>query len=563
VRSMAGESSGANRHRVGESALLIAAAGLGLAVVLFLILRTRGQTFYADEWAFYVRAAGIDRERLLSPHLGNLIFGTVVVYKTMLGIGGAESHTPLRVLWACLDIVCAGLVFALLRTRVGNFAALVPAVLLSVFGAAWEFFGGSLGITAMLCVGSGVGALLAIEHHRRWTDGLACLLLMISLSTLSTGIAFAVGAGALLLISPERWRRIWVVAIPFAFYVAWSLWARKYGGSDITVETLANAPASMIASLASVSAALFGAFRLPGAPDPGASNLVIFANESTGTLIGAVLAGVVIWRLATRRFALRLIPPVAMLLVYWGSLALVSPAREPSTGRYQYAAAILVLLLFAELWRDWRPSLGAKLGIAAIGLIALVPNVVNLGYATSLVHQVSEQDQAKLAVVDALRGRVVPETVIEPPGATIGSELVIDVGDYFRAKDDFGSPAYSMEELAGASISARQAADREFVHLLDIKAEPVRAPGGQGCRTLPPGEIGTGGTPVPPGGFTVQSRGGTEVTVGLRRFSENFLTLEPLSGDGPMRVRVPPDGISKAWWLALESVSATRMCPLR
>jgi hypothetical protein len=560
---MAGESSEPDRHQASERVWLIATAGLGLAVLLFLLLRTRGQTFYADEWAFYVRAAGFDRERLLSPHLGNLIFGTVVVYKAVLGIGGAESHTPLRVLWACLDLVCAGLVFALLRTRVGNFAALAPAVLLSVFGVAWEFFGGSLGITAMLCVGSGLGALLAIEYCRRWADALACLLLMISLSTLSTGIAFAAGASALLLISPDRWRRIWVVAIPLALYAAWSLWARKYGGSDITAETLANAPASMVASLASVSAALFGAFRLPGAPEPGASNLAIFANESTGTLIGAVLAGVVIWRLATRRFDLRLIPFFAMLLAYWGSLALVSPAREPSTGRYQYAAAILVLLLFAELWRDWRPSLGAKLGIAAIGLVALVPNAVNLGYATRLVHQVSEQDQAKLTVVDALRGRVAPDTVIEPPGATIGAELVIDVGDYFRAKDDFGSPAYSMDELAGASILARQAADREFTYLLEIKAEPVRALGGRGCRTLPPGEIGSSGLPVPPGGFTMRSLGGAEVTVGLRRFSENFLALESASGARPLRVRVPNDGISRPWWFALESASATRVCRLR
>jgi hypothetical protein len=560
---MAGESSGADRRQAGERVWLIAAGALGIGVALFLFWRTRGQTFYADEWAFYVRAAGLDSERLLSPHLGNLIVGTVFAYKVILGIGGAESHVPLRLLWVCLDIVCAGLVFALLRSRVGNFAALVPALLLSVFGAAWEFFGSSLGITAMLCVGGGLGALLAIERRRLWTDALACLLLILSLSALSTGIAFMVGAGALLLISLDRWCRIWVVAIPFVLYVAWALWARRYGGSNITPETLANAPASMVASLASTSAALFGAFRLPGPPEPEASSLAIFANESAGTLIGAVLVSVVIWRLATRRFVLRLVPPFAMLLAYWGSLALVSPAREPSTGRYQYAAAILVLLLFAELWRDWRPSLGAKLGIATVGLIALVPNVVNLGYATSLVKQVSEQDRAKLAVVDALRGRVPPETVIEPPGATIGSELVIDVGDYLRAKDDLGSPAYSVDELPGTSAPVREAADREFAYLLGIKPKPARALGGAGCRTFPPGALGSGIFKAPPGGFTVQSPTGTETTVGLRRFGENFLKLEPVARIGPWQVRIPADGASAPWWFAVESASATRVCRLR
>jgi len=556
---MAGQSSGADRPQAGERVWLIAAGALGIGVAIFLFWRTRGQTFYADEWSFYVRAAGFDSERLLSPHLGNLIAGTVLAYKAVLGIAGAESHAPLRLLWICLDIACAGLLFALLRTRVGNFAALVPALLLSLFGAAWEFFGSSLGITAMLCVGSGLGALLAIEAQRRWADVLACLLLILSLSSLSTGIAFMVGAASLLLISPDRRRRIWIAAIPVALYFAWSLWARKYGGSDITPETLANAPASVIASLASASASLFGAFRLPGPLEPEASSLVIFANEGAGTLIGAVLVGVVIWRLATRPFVLRLVPPFAMLLTYWGSLALVSPAREPSTGRYQYAAAILVLLLFAELWHGWRPSLGAKLGIAAVGLIALVPNVVNLGYATSLVKQVSEQDRAKLAVVDALRGRVAPDTVIEPPGATIGAELVIDVGDYLRAKDDFGSPASSLDELAGLSVPAREATDREFTYLLGVKPEPARALG-RGCRTLPPGALGAVVLRVPPGGLTVRSPTGAEVTVGLRRFGESFLKLESVTRPEPWRVRIPADGVAEPWWFALESADATRVC---
>ncbi|HEX3324646.1 MAG TPA: hypothetical protein VHR65_05890 [Solirubrobacterales bacterium] len=560
---MAGDSTGGDRRPFGKRAWLAAAAALCLAIALFLVWQTRAQTFYADEWAFYVRAAGFDRERLLSPHLGNLIFGTVIVYKAVLSLTGASSHLSLRLLWVCLDITCAGLFFALMRTRVGNFAALVPTILLTVFGAAWEFFGGSLGITAMLCVAAGLGALLAIDRRARWADGLACLLLMVSLSTLSTGLAFAAGAAALLLIQPDRWRRIWVAAIPILLYAAWALWARKYGESGITVQTLASVPAAIVASLASVSAALFGAFRLPGVPEPGASNLVIFANESAGTLIGAVLAGSVIWKLSRRSFEPRLIPPFAMLLVYWGSLALVSPPRDPNTGRYQYAAAIFLLLLFGELWRGWRPSRGPKVAIAVLGLAALVPNAINLGYATELVRSVSEQDRAKLAVVDALRGQFPPETVIEPPGANIGAELVISARDYFRASKEFGSPADSIEELPGTGILPRQAADREFVYLLGIQAEPTPASRGRGCLTIPPGEIGSGGIRVPAAGVSIQPEGRAQVTVGLRRFSENFLKLEPLAGDGPFRVRIPADGVSKRWWMALESSRSARVCPLR
>jgi hypothetical protein len=560
---MASDSTGADRRQISERTWLLLVAGAGLAIALFLLWKSRSQTFYADEWAFYVRAAGFNSEQLLSPHLGNLIVGTVLLYKVVLGIGGAEDHLALSVIWVVLDLACAGLFFALMRTRVGNFAAFVPAVLLTLFGSAWEFFGGSLGITAMLCVGGGLGALLALERRALVGDVFACLLLLLSLSALSTGIAFLAGAVAMVLIYPDRWRRIWVVAIPLILYAGWSLWARKYGASGVTAQTIGSAPAAVVASLASASSALFGAFRVPGAAEPGTTGLIIFANESTGTLIGAVLVVVAIWRLRERGFALRLVPFLAMPLIYWGTLALVSPARDPSTGRYQYAAAIMILLLFAELWRGWRPSRGAMAGIAALGAVALIPNAINLGYATDLVRSVSEQDRAKLAVVDALGKRVSPETVIEPPGATIGAELVIEAGDYRRAREEFGSPAYSLDELPNSSILARQAADREFVYLLEIHPERAKGPiNHRRCRLIPPGEIGADGIPAPRGGFVVRPTAAGKVTVGLRRYSENFLQLEAVEGSSPFLVRLPGDGISQPWQLALGSVNPMRVCSL-
>ena len=223
----------------------------------------------------------------------------------------------------------------------------------------------------------------------------------------------------------------------------------------------------------------------------------------------------------------------------------------------------MILLLFAELWRGWRLSRGTMAGIAAVGVVALIPNAINLGYANDLVHSVGEQDRAKLAVVDALGKRVSAKTVIEPPGATIGAELVIDAGDYHRAREEFGSPAYSLGELPSTSLSARQAADREFVYLLGIHPEPVRASVSRRCRLIPPGEIGAGGIPVPPGGFVVRPSTEGKVTVGLRRYSEDFLQLEPVEGSSPFRVRVPEDGISQPWQLALGSVNPTQVCPLR
>jgi hypothetical protein len=536
-----------------------------LVVAVFLLWQSRGQTLYADEWAFFYRAAGLDLSRMLEPHQGNLVLTTVFVYKGTLALAGAEHHVALRLVWIALDLTCAALLFVMVRARVGSAAAFFAALPLSVFGAAWEFFGGSLGITVFLCVAAGLGALLALERRTRAAEAIACLLLAVSLSSLSTGLAFAVGAAVVLLIPPDRWRRIWIVAVPLLLYGGWSLWARKFDQSGIAVETLASAPAAMVDSLASASSALFGAFRSPPSLESlgAGGNLVAFVNEEPGYLIGAVLIVAVVWRLGQAGFQRRMAPFFAMPLAYWLSLSIVTPARIPSTGRYQYAAAIFILLLFAELWRDYRPSPAAIAGMAALCLCAIVPNVANLHYGADFVREVGEQDRAKLAVVDELRDRVDAGTVVQPPPFSTAADMVIEAGDYLRAVDEFGSPGYSIDQLHEVGSTPKQGADREFVYLLGIQIEPSAHLAGRRCQVVPVGEIISGtGSKVPKGGFSFQAIGGAPVTIGLRRYSEDFYRFDPAPGGGPYLVRIPPDHVPQPWVVGFESSRPVRVCPL-
>ncbi|HEX4463225.1 MAG TPA: hypothetical protein VH042_01135 [Solirubrobacterales bacterium] len=537
-------------------------AGGPIVIGAFLLWATRGQTFYADEWAFFTRSAGFNAERLLAPHQGNMVLSTVLVYKLVLALVGAENHLAFRLVWIGLDLLCAWLLFSLLRVRVGDFAALAGALLVSVFGAGWEFFGSSLGITAFVCVAGGLGGLLALERRRKDWDALACLLLAISLASLSTGLAFLAGAAALIVIGPQWRRRIFVVAIPLLLYAAWTLWARKYNSSGVTVETVASAPASMVDSLASASSALFGAFRIPGPGEEGASKLVTFVNKEPGYLLGGLLVVALAWRIGTAGFKARVAVPLTMLFVYWLSLALVSPARIPSTGRYQYAASIFILLLLAEAWRGWRPSRGAQVGIAVALLLAIVPNLANLGYASKFVRETSAKDRAILAVADHLEDRVAPGTILQPPPFGIAEDMVIDSDDYFRATREFGSPGDTIGQLPSAGPAARDVADREFVYLLGFAPEPAAALPTHRCRTVAPGEIGLPGFPVPTGGFAFQSTDGSDVTVGLRRYGDDYFRFEPSSGGGPFRLAVGADGIARPWFAALEASAQVRVCAL-
>jgi hypothetical protein len=406
-----------------------------------------------------------------------------------------------------------------------------------------------------------------LDRATRGWDALACLLLAISLSALSTGLAFAAGAAVTIWISTNRWRRLWVIAIPLLLYAAWSLWAQQYGESGVTMETVANTPASIVSSMAAASAALTGTFRYPASVESGTSGLVLVINTNIGLMIGAILFVLAVWRVSRVGFTNRLMAPLVMLGAYWGSIALVSPARNPATTRYQYTAAILVLLLFGELWRGWRPSRGAKMSLAVIavaGLVALIPNAFNLDGSATLMRETGKLDRAKLAIVDSLGDRIPPQMIVEAGPVGIEADMVISVGEYLRAADAFGSPAYPADQLPGLAPASRHAADSELLHLL--APAPVATsgkPGGAGsCSLVLPGSAQAADLQLPVDGFAFRATEPAETTVSLRRFGDEFNPLPPAPGGSWYQLRIPPDRLPGAWTAELESPGAVRVCRL-
>jgi hypothetical protein len=532
-------------------------------VFAFLLWETRDQTLYADEWYFFAHAAGFDPGWVLQPDQGNMVFGATLVYKLVLTVGGAHDHLWLRLAWIGLDLLCSALFFALMRKRVGDFAAYVPALVLAVFGASWEMFGGSLGINVLTSVAAGLGALLAFERDGRRGDALGCALLTFSVIAHSTGLAILAGTIAAVLGRPDRMRRIWVVAVPLGLYACWWVWARKFGQSSVTLETISAAPAAVVSLFASAVASMAGAFRFPGAQEPGTPDLVIVVNHEPGLMLGALLAVAVGWRLTRLpSFEWRFVPPLVTLAVYWASIALVSPAREPGTGRYQYASAIFILLIAAELWRGWRPSRGGIAAIAAIGAISIVPNAINLHYAAAFMRHVGVQDRAKVTILDSLRDRVPAETIVEPFPGTIERDMAHPASDYFKGFDAFGSPGYELEELPTADPDARLAADQELVYLLDVHVESAESGPEGDCTVVPPGTIGPGGgTEVGPGGFAFELPDGGRAKLGVRRFGDDFYRLEEAIGGGWYRVPIPADEIGLPWYAAFESSTPVTVCP--
>ncbi|HTD57344.1 MAG TPA: hypothetical protein VK672_00470, partial [Solirubrobacteraceae bacterium] len=244
------------------------ALGAVMAVSAVLLLwEGRHMTFFNDEWDLILHRRGRDPAILLRDKNGHLVLVPLLIYKTLLAIFGA-SYTPFRVTAVALGLLCAGLVFVLVRKRVGDAPALAAAVLLLFLGVAWEQLFWALGITYYCALAAGLGMLLALERGDRRGDLAACGLLTVSLASFSIGLAFAVAATVevCLTVRPARWRRLWISLIPLALYGLWSL---TYGESQLVSSNIASTPFYIAETASAAMASLTGLFRMVGTA-PGA-----------------------------------------------------------------------------------------------------------------------------------------------------------------------------------------------------------------------------------------------------------------------------------------------------
>ncbi len=434
---------------------------LGIAMALaaaYLLWEGRGLTFFVDEWSFgYGDRPGFAPSELLSPDNGHLAVVPILLQKASMGLFGAETALPLRLVSAALHLTTALLAYVLLRRSLGDLVALAPAVLLLFLGAAADLFVGSHGIPMLIACASGLGAWIALDARTRAGDALAAALLVAGIASNGLALLFVVGA-AVALHAAGRQRRLWVVALPLALYLLWRL---AYGGGDEGGFSLANAgglPAFAFDSLGAELGALSGLFTATGA-----------RGQSFDPLPGLALAGALcvglggLWIHGWRppRAAL---PVVAALLALWVLTGLsAGPPRQPTSSRYLYPGAILVLLLAAQLLASspWRRRAG--LALAAVCLLGLLPNLREVHYFGNFFREQSDQDRAVLAAADGLGAEAPADLLLELDGDPAGvgvADMGFTLGVYREARARYGSPAFSAAALLSAPASAQAAAAR-------------------------------------------------------------------------------------------------------
>jgi hypothetical protein len=371
-----------------------------------------------------------------------------------------------------------------------------------------------------------------------------------------------------------------VVLIPAVLYAVWFIWARKFGQSEVTAEAVSSLFSGVADQLAAICAAITGLFRAPGSAE--LADLIQIRPEwgyPLALLFGALLA------IHVRRVpgSIRFWTVAGTLLIYLGLVAAgLSPARAPNASRYVYMGGILALLLVAELGRDirWTTTIGL-VAFVFFGL-SLMANVAELRVGGHLFAAEGETNRATLAALELSRGTVEPNFAVEDE-STIHShpDMFFSASAYFGAAADFGSPAFSLDQLLGAGEQAREAADQELVRAFELAAKPVARPavdrggtppkllaadGGTartlgGCLALLPdrGETGSFQIQLPPGGFSYRTAPAAQVELKLGRFAAQPVTELP-AVRGSAEVAIPSDAANVPWRAEVRTAAKTLAC---
>jgi hypothetical protein len=544
---------------IRNAPILLLAGALAASAALTLTL-TWDFTFLQDTWEFLINRRETTLDTVLAPHNEHIVAIPVLSEQLFLRAFGMTSARPEYILMTIGLLVTAVLFFIYVRRRVGPWPALFATTLILFLGPAWETLFWPFEICFIGSVLFGISMLLALERNDRLGDVAACICLVVAIGFSSLGLVFAAGALVAIFQGPRRLAasRICVLVVPVVLYAVWYLGWGHEADNHLTLQNILLSPRFVLEGVAFTVGSMVGlgpnAFAATTAPAWGSTLLVV--------LIAALCYRQ--WR--KPGFSPDLWPVAAIFAAYWLLAAFNQmPGREPTASRYQYAGTILLLMVLANFFRGERFTrrvlmVGAAVTVAAIGL-----NLVALKNGRNTFRDVNYLVRADTAAIEIARQTVAPDFQLTPEVAGTGTLIDISAGPYFTAVDEYGSPAYSLEELVAAPGMARRQADIVLAHALPVSTVTLldskgRAGGGN-CTALPVGDEKPE-VRLAPGTTRIYLAPGPPAAFSLRRFAEGEYPVltEGAPGGSLTRFHIPRDEASQSWFLNLEAAQHALVC---
>lgn len=541
--------------------VLLLGVALATAGVATLVLASQ-MTFLADSWEFLINRRDPTLDTLLQPHNEHLVLIPVAITQLCLRVFGMTSAMPEYVVLTVFLLTTAGLLYVYVKRRVGPWLALFAAVLILSLGPAWEVLLWPFELTFVGPVLFGLATLLALEREDRRGDLAACAFLVLALGFSSLAIPFLVAAAVAVLQGRRgaRLGRVYVVAIPLALYVAWYLGWGHDAETHISLHNVLASPGFVADEITIAAGSLFE-FRsnpLGGPADP------LWGRVVLGVLIVAVG-----YRLLRKPgFSPGLWPVAAAATTSWFLTAFNDSAgRDPSASRYQYAGAIFILLILANLLADVRWSRRALIVAAVVTLASVGTSLSVLEFGRDVLRQQSVLTRADLGAIEIARRSVDPAFQMNPDVAGTPTLINVFAGEYLSAVGEYGSPAYSPAALATAPEKGRRQADVVLAKALPLTT--VTRPGGYDPRSAGENcvDVGGGGAaspevPISPGLTRIELAPGPRAAFALRRFAvaRHPVSTEGAPGDSVTVLRVPGDAATQPWYLHVDARQPARVC---
>src|SRR5262245_11979980 len=537
----------------------------------------RGEWFGNDDLGYAVRLATdrLGHTILHPPPDKYLIAVPLLVYKALFETFGLDSYRAYRVTGILLVLLCAGLLFLLLRRWLPDRFAVPPTLLVLFFGAGSEVVITPVRIPSQIALAAGLGMMLALELPARRGDLAAMILLAISLASHPLGISFAAaGAVMILLSSRNGWRRLWVIVIPGALFAAWWLFLKPPDYASFP-----NPPGAVFAfvrqswvALTAAVSGLFGILEQPAFHQAPAKIAAIalfllialgigFGRRRLPPIFWAALLGLVVLMVTTR------LAPAGFL-------------RVPDTSRYLYPEAFFLLIALGVLAGSLKLPAWSMWVASAVLLVSLWPNLDRLHDTGQKFGQDSQRFRMQYSALE-----------IAGPSGRPGFRPVPfspTAAGYLAAARAFGPGGYPAAEIAGQSEELRGVADTTEVAALGLQLEPAARPPSAGapprvtdpqiaatskggCTTVTKGDGGGDGASesggvefiLPPGGAWLGLSRPADADINLGRFAD--LAAAPLRqppGAQGMALRIPPDRASVPWRLLIRSGGRITVCGL-
>jgi hypothetical protein len=543
-------------HLAQTPVLIGLGAALACSGAVLLILQSH-LTFAGDDWRFLLQRRGFNVDVFLDVHNDHIVLAPVAIYKALLAVFGMSSALPFQIVSTLVFLLSAVVLFAYLRERIGDWAALLGCTLILFLGAAWNDLLWSFQIGFSGSIAAGIGALLALDRDDRKGDILACALLVVATSFSELGVPFAIGAFvSIALASPRRLRRLYVPLVPVVLYGIWYLgWGHK-GIHAANFHNLVHSPKFVFDSISQNLASLLGLAT------PLSGDGAVLVGLNWGRIMLVLAIALAIWRLwRTGGPSQGLWTVLAAGGAFWFLSALNAYPflRTPTSGRYQYPGAVFVLLIAAELLRGLRLDKRVLTAAGAVTAAAVVSGLVLLHKGYALDRAAADRQRAKLAAVEIGREHTRPDFPID-----FGFLTYVDARTYFSAVDAFGSPAFSESELVGNTESNRVTADQLLSSAEQIKLQPATVLAGKArrgdCESVT-GLPGSAPLTLGPGRFVLSAQEAPGTPVRLARFADQpSVDLGVLHPGTPTSMDLPADGSPRRWRLFSTDSGTVRVC---